>query len=173
MALELCSPRQSGLMAALVNGCYAMAPDSRSDARPAACGHCHHVQHRALPAELRQQDGLADLPDAGLMAWKRIFGKTRATAPLQEIIRHFNDAATDEENFPSTIDPRIYHVQMILRIFRRSSAAKRVAGRRMRQGPFRARAAGAESRAADRRLRSIAKRCFATYPTASAPAQAR
>lgn len=33
---------------------------------------------------------------------------------LQEIIRHFNEAAADEEHFPSTIDPRIYHVQLIL-----------------------------------------------------------
>jgi malonyl-CoA O-methyltransferase len=37
--------------------------------------------------------------------------------PLQQIIRHFNQAAADEENFPSTIDPRIYHVQLILEYF--------------------------------------------------------
>jgi SAM-dependent methyltransferase len=36
---------------------------------------------------------------------------------LPEIIRHFNDAASDEEHFPSTIDPRIYHVQLILEYF--------------------------------------------------------
>jgi len=36
---------------------------------------------------------------------------------LPEIIRHFNDAAADEEHFPSTIDPRIYHVQLILEHF--------------------------------------------------------
>src|ERR1700732_2027288 len=36
---------------------------------------------------------------------------------LPEIIRHFNDAASDEEHFPSTIDPRIYHVQLILEHF--------------------------------------------------------
>ena len=51
--------------------------------------------------------------------WKRLF--ERATAPnvsrsvaLPEIRRHFNEAAADEEHFPSTIDPRIYHVQLIL-----------------------------------------------------------
>lgn len=38
-------------------------------------------------------------------------------AGLQEIIQHFNAAAADEENFPSTIDPRIYHVQLILEWF--------------------------------------------------------
>lgn len=37
--------------------------------------------------------------------------------PLQEIVRHFNAAAADEENFPTTIDPRIYHVQLILEYF--------------------------------------------------------
>lgn len=50
------------------------------------------------------------------MSWKRWFGKP-AVPPLEEIIRHFNDAAADEENFPSTIDPRIYHVQLILEYF--------------------------------------------------------
>jgi malonyl-CoA O-methyltransferase len=33
---------------------------------------------------------------------------------LPEIIRHFNAAAADEEHFPSTIDPRIYHVQLLM-----------------------------------------------------------
>jgi len=47
------------------------------------------------------------------MAWRKLFGKP-AAVPLQEIIQHFNDAAADEENFPATIDPRIYHVQLIL-----------------------------------------------------------
>ncbi len=45
--------------------------------------------------------------------WHRFFGK-QAGPPIQEIIRHFNEAAADEEHFPSTIDPRIYHVQLIL-----------------------------------------------------------
>jgi ubiquinone/menaquinone biosynthesis C-methylase UbiE len=49
------------------------------------------------------------------MAWKRFFSKPEP--PLREIIRHFNEAAADEENFPSTIDPRIYHVQLILEYF--------------------------------------------------------
>jgi ubiquinone/menaquinone biosynthesis C-methylase UbiE len=36
---------------------------------------------------------------------------------LREIVEHFNEAASDEENFPTTIDPRIYHVQLILEYF--------------------------------------------------------
>ncbi|HEX4593956.1 MAG TPA: methyltransferase domain-containing protein, partial [Bryobacteraceae bacterium] len=52
--------------------------------------------------------------------WKRLFRQTPIAAtsvPLPEIIRHFNDAAADEKHFPSTIDPRIYHVQLILEYF--------------------------------------------------------
>jgi ubiquinone/menaquinone biosynthesis C-methylase UbiE len=50
------------------------------------------------------------------MFWKK--PKPSAPAvPLQEIVRHFNAAAADEENFPTTIDPRIYHVQLILEYF--------------------------------------------------------
>ena len=37
--------------------------------------------------------------------------------PLQKIIRHFNEAAADEEHYPSTIDPRIYHVQLLIEYF--------------------------------------------------------
>lgn len=47
--------------------------------------------------------------------WKRLFGQP--APPLPEIIRHFNQAAADEEHFPSTIDPRIYHVQLLLEHF--------------------------------------------------------
>ena len=47
------------------------------------------------------------------MFWKRPSVQSSA-ASLAEIVRHFNAAAADEENFPSTIDPRIYHVQLIL-----------------------------------------------------------
>jgi len=52
------------------------------------------------------------------MSWKSLFTKPQVPAvPLQEIVQHFNDAAADEENFPSTIDPRIYHVKLILEYF--------------------------------------------------------
>ena len=44
-------------------------------------------------------------------------GTHRNTAVTREIVQHFNEAAADEENFPSTIDPRIYHVQLILEYF--------------------------------------------------------
>lgn len=38
-----------------------------------------------------------------------------AAADLTEIRRSFEESAADEEHFPSTIDPRILHVQLILR----------------------------------------------------------
>ena len=50
------------------------------------------------------------------MFWKKPKPPARV-ASSQEIARHFNEAAADEENFPSTIDPRIYHVQLILEYF--------------------------------------------------------
>jgi ubiquinone/menaquinone biosynthesis C-methylase UbiE len=49
------------------------------------------------------------------MRWLKLFW--RPEVGLEEIRRSFNEAAADEEHFPSTIDPRIYHVQFILRYF--------------------------------------------------------
>jgi ubiquinone/menaquinone biosynthesis C-methylase UbiE len=49
------------------------------------------------------------------MFWKK--PSAPPTVPLREIAEHFNEAAADEENFPSTIDPRIYHVQLLLDYF--------------------------------------------------------
>jgi ubiquinone/menaquinone biosynthesis C-methylase UbiE len=54
------------------------------------------------------------------MFWRRAKpapGAPPTVTPLGEIRAHFNQAAADEENFPSTIDPRIYHVQLILEYF--------------------------------------------------------
>jgi ubiquinone/menaquinone biosynthesis C-methylase UbiE len=49
--------------------------------------------------------------------WKRLFSQFRRaqlTPELRARIRSsFNDAAGDEEHFPATIDPRIYHVKLI------------------------------------------------------------
>jgi malonyl-CoA O-methyltransferase len=49
--------------------------------------------------------------------WNRLLRRPSPTADLREIREHFDEAASDEENFPSTIDPRIYHVQLILDYF--------------------------------------------------------
>jgi ubiquinone/menaquinone biosynthesis C-methylase UbiE len=48
------------------------------------------------------------------MFWKKA---QPPAVPLREIVEHFNEAAADEENFPATIDARIYHVQLILEYF--------------------------------------------------------
>ncbi|HXS98957.1 MAG TPA: methyltransferase domain-containing protein [Candidatus Limnocylindrales bacterium] len=53
------------------------------------------------------------------MDWKRLFGKSdspraQLTPDLRaRIQREFDRSAADEEHFPSTIDPRIYHVKLI------------------------------------------------------------
>ncbi|MBM3787199.1 MAG: methyltransferase domain-containing protein [Acidobacteria bacterium] len=51
---------------------------------------------------------------------RRLFAKERTelTVELRERIRRsFEEAAADEEHFPSTIDPRIQHVRVILETF--------------------------------------------------------
>jgi len=49
--------------------------------------------------------------------WKRLFQKrpgAQLTPELRERIQaSFDEASRDEEHFPSTIDPRIYHVKLI------------------------------------------------------------
>ena len=51
------------------------------------------------------------------MNWKRLFSRPEAprlTPELEARIRSsFDESAADEEHFPSTIDPRIYHVKLI------------------------------------------------------------
>jgi malonyl-CoA O-methyltransferase len=51
------------------------------------------------------------------MLWKRLFNrKSPALTPEleAEIRKSFDEASRDEEHFPSTIDPRIYHVKLVL-----------------------------------------------------------
>lgn len=48
------------------------------------------------------------------MRWFRRRPASAAT-PLPEIKRSFESAASDEEHFPASIDPRIAHVQLVLR----------------------------------------------------------
>lgn len=56
------------------------------------------------------------------MNWKRIFGGPLASGPSDtqltpelraRIQTSFDDSSRDEENFPTTIDPRIYHVKLV------------------------------------------------------------
>lgn len=51
--------------------------------------------------------------------WRRLFHATPAkpASGIEEIRRSFDEAAGDEEHFPSTIDPRIQHVQVLLKFF--------------------------------------------------------
>jgi ubiquinone/menaquinone biosynthesis C-methylase UbiE len=52
--------------------------------------------------------------------WQHLFGKRAAREQLTPELRarirsSFDEAARDEEHFPSSIDPAIYHVQLIVR----------------------------------------------------------
>lgn len=51
------------------------------------------------------------------MNWLPFRRRRPKVTPVSEIRRSFEEAAADEEHFPATIDPRIYHVQLILRYF--------------------------------------------------------
>ena len=49
------------------------------------------------------------------MNWRAMFRPRRLTPELEDRIRRsFDEASRDEEHFPSTIDPRIYHVRLLL-----------------------------------------------------------
>jgi len=48
----------------------------------------------------------------GILDWVR--GRPRPPANPEEIRAYFNRAAADEEHYPSTIDPRIWHVKLVL-----------------------------------------------------------
>ncbi len=53
-----------------------------------------------------------------MSAWlRRLLSPAPVAVPLSEIRSSFEEAASDEEHFPSTIDPRIWHVQLLLRYF--------------------------------------------------------
>lgn len=51
------------------------------------------------------------------MFWRKPKPAVHSGVLLREIREHFEQAAADAENFPATIDPRIYHVQLILEHF--------------------------------------------------------
>ena len=55
MAYDAILDGKTGLMSALVNGCYELVPHSRPQARAPQPGRRHHVQHRAIPSDVRQQ----------------------------------------------------------------------------------------------------------------------
>ncbi|MBI1792480.1 MAG: methyltransferase domain-containing protein [Acidobacteria bacterium] len=50
------------------------------------------------------------------MSWLRLPARRPRLTPglEQRIRRSFDDASRDEEHFPSTIDPRIYHVKLLM-----------------------------------------------------------
>ena len=99
--------------------------------------------------------------------WKRLISPKTApqlTPELRARIQpSFDEAARDEEHFPSTIDPRIYHVKLIAGSSRRSAPAS--ASRcRLRQRPLRARVPGAAARAPNSGAWISPRRCCSYVP---------
>src|SRR5947209_8926669 len=101
---------------------------SRSEARAAEGRYRNHVQHGPLPPGLFREDGTACFPDPRVnlgALWRRVSRRASPVprapvldAGLRARIRQSFDAASrDDENFPSTIDPRIEHVRVILNFF--------------------------------------------------------
>ncbi len=66
--METLEDGKYGLMAAINEGRYAMAPIPDSEAGPTQGGYLVDVQHRALSPELRPEDRAADLPDAAVVS---------------------------------------------------------------------------------------------------------
>ena len=127
MAIDLIEEGKHGLMMAINQGCYAAVPIPDPKLGPRKIDIADHVQHGALPAHLYRQNGPADFPDPRVSlrsVWRRLHrregcDRRRSLDPSlrDEIRRSFDEASRDEEHFPSTIDPRIQHVQVLLKFF--------------------------------------------------------
>ena len=71
MAMDCIQQGQHGVMMAISAGCYAAVPIPDPKSGPRARGFGDNVQHPAVPPELREQVGTADLPDARVDLWGR------------------------------------------------------------------------------------------------------
>ena len=156
MAMDAIEEGKHGLMTAITEGRYALVsiPDPKLGPRRVEVATMYNTDryrptydHKlGLPIFLHAGSlavvnrGIRLLFAAQLEAAVRQPAR-RLTGELRARIRaSFDEASADEEHFPSTIDPRIYHVKLI---HRAPGAAGRQAGagRGLRQGPIRARAA--------------------------------
>ena len=170
MAVDAIEEGKHGLMTAISRRVLRHGADSRSQARPAPGGRGHHVQHRALPADVRPQARAADLFDPGIsLNWKRLFSGLRSgpgarrharltpelRARIQSVVRrsrgrrgalpfHHRSA-----HLPREADPESSG---------RSGRQAR-ARRGLRQGPIRARVEGAGAGAARSGVWTFPRRC--------------
>ena len=109
-------------MAALVDGCYTMVPipDPKLGPRHVDVATMYNTD-RYRP-NYATQARAADFPRRGLselwiaILWPRLprVDPANAAQRREEIRAYFNRAAADEEHYPSTIDPRIFHVKLVL-----------------------------------------------------------
>ena len=103
-------------MAALVEGCYALAPiPIRAGAAQGGIATMYNTD-RYRPNYANKLGLPIFLTSADEFAWTacgRAASPSGAADPAT-IRAFFNEAAADEEHYPSTIDPRILHVKVVL-----------------------------------------------------------
>src|SRR5579863_6297025 len=103
--------------------------DTRPKARAAKNRRRHDVQHGSVSSHLHRKNRTPGVPDPSvrLRSLRQLLSREREGAPgpsvplspqlRAEIRRTFDDASHDEEHFPAAIDPRIQHVQVLLKYF--------------------------------------------------------
>ena len=172
MAMDAIEEGKHGLMTAINNGCYAHGADSRSQAGPAPRGRgdaCTTPSATGPPTTTswacRSSSRGHDVGlEQRLLLARHVRRRARLTPELRARIQaSFDRAAGDEEHFPSTIDPRIYHVKLIrehLGDLRRQARARRG----LRQGPLRARFQGAGAARPKSGAWTSPRRCCASCP---------
>ncbi len=131
MAVDIIRKGGSGVMTAINQGRYTAVPIPDPKLRT-SCRRCReNVRYRALPPQLHRQNGSPGIPDPCLIAscvklprfLSRGAASPGAVPPAlndelrRQIRLSFDEASADEEHFPSTIDPRIRHVQVLLEYF--------------------------------------------------------
>ena len=120
IALERSSRKKSGLMTAIQNGCYALAPIPDPKLGPPKVDSPTMYNTERYRPITPTNSAFPVFLIRGLkpcVGYRLVSPEPEKVSKLEEIRRSFNEAAADEEHFPSTIDPRIYHVQLILENF--------------------------------------------------------
>ena len=114
---------EHGLMMRHLRRLLRRCADSRSEAGPRKVDVENMYNTERYRPAYDRQDRLADLPDAGVNFLMVLAGNGSSREPPSargsrrelraRIRRPSTKRRSDEEHFPSTIDPRIYHVQLI------------------------------------------------------------
>ena len=169
MALDAVLAGKSGVMAALVDGRYALAPIPDPNLGPRKVDVASMYNTDRYRPNYANKLGLPIFLTQGMSIAGTFVAApaTRFARPIPAAIRaFFNEAAADEEHFPSTIDPRIHHVKLVLDHSGRSQRQTR-RRRGLRQGPLRSDRERAQFQARPWSRSILPKRCSSRYPPGS------